>query len=70
MIFIDDLEENLASVQAEMQALSIPFQGYQYTGAERFFKQADEEVLKHQFEHLMEKKEWLSDAEVKVRLAS
>jgi hypothetical protein len=69
VVFIDDLEENLASVQAEMQAMSIAFQGYQYTGAERFFKEADEKVLKLQFEHLMEKKEWLSDAEVKLLLA-
>lgn len=68
VIFIDDLEENLASVQAEMQAISIPFQGYHYTGAERFFKEADKEILKLQFEHLMEKKEWLSDEKVKVRL--
>ncbi len=68
VIFIDDLQENLETVKAELESLNIPFQGYQYSGAERFFKTADKAILTYQFNHLMQTKEWLSDTEVEKRL--
>ncbi len=68
VIFIDDRSENLDSVEAEMKALNIEFKGYHYTGAERFFKELDEALLNHQFDHLMRNGEWLTDTEVQERL--
>lgn len=68
VIFIDDLSENLDSVKTALQPLNIEFKGYQYTGAKRFFKAVDEEVLNYQFNHLMQTKEWLSDKEVELLL--
>ncbi len=64
VIFIDDLKENLDSAKTALQPLNIELKGYQYAGAKRFFKVVDEEVLKYQFNHLMQKKEWLSDKQV------
>lgn len=64
VIFIDDLNENLDSVKTSLQPLNIEFKGYQYTGAKRFFKVVDEEVINYQFNHLMQTKEWLNDKQV------
>jgi hypothetical protein len=70
VIFIDDLVENLASVQEEMQALNIECKVYHYTGANKFVKKASEEILSYQLNHLLQKKQWLSDKEVSCLLKS
>jgi hypothetical protein len=69
VIFIDDLSENLDSVKAVLQSLNIEFKGYQYTGANSFFKEVDEEILLYQLKHLLQTKEWLSDNEIRELLA-
>lgn len=70
VIFIDDSIHYLDSVQTAVQAAGIEFKGYQYLGAERFFKKTNEEVLRYQLDHLIHKKEWLSDEEIQRRLTS
>lgn len=68
VIFVDDLIENLNSVEEALEALGIPFEGYHYLGAHRYFQEIDEELLDYQFQHLIQRKEWLSDKEVRKRL--
>lgn len=63
VIFIDDLPENIVSVEAELATLGIECKAFHYIGAERFFKTVDVELLHYQFNHLLEKREWLSDVE-------
>ncbi len=65
VIFIDDLSRNVDSVEFELKNMNIESRVYQYTGASEFFRNSvDEQILKHQFEHLIETKTWLSDAEI------
>lgn len=68
VIFVDDLVENIASVHDALKSMGIPFEGYQYLGAHRFFKELNEEVISYQISHLLDTKEWLSDLEVKSRI--
>ena len=68
VIFIDDLTENIESVEKALQSLNIPCKSYHYLGAKRFFKKPDAQILRAQFEHLMRHREWLSDEEIKERL--
>jgi hypothetical protein len=68
VIFIDDLVENLASVESSLETLGIPSKTVHYLGAKRFYKELNEEIILYQFKHLMKEKQWLSDAEVALRL--
>jgi FMN phosphatase YigB (HAD superfamily) len=68
VIFIDDLRENLESVKEELHKLGIEFVGVQYLGADPYFKEVNEQILHYQFTHLLQNKEWLSDAEVSQKL--
>ena len=66
VIFIDDLLSNVENVKSAMDSLGIECSAYQYMGANRFFKEkVDEDVLMYQVKQLIEKKQWISDKEVK-----
>ncbi len=68
VVFIDDLMENLQSVEKELANSGIEFKGYLYKGAEPFFKELNLELLHYQLDHLKNNGEWLSDIEVAQRL--
>lgn len=65
VIFVDDLKHNIESVETELSALQIPCQGFQYLGAQSYHKPINEKLLQHQFKHLLLKREWLSDKDIK-----
>lgn len=65
IVFIDDLKENLISVQKILQNKNIAYTGVLYKAAERFPSKFDEEVVKKQYEYLIENEIWLNDAEAK-----
>ncbi len=69
VIFIDDLSKNVENVQVEMGLLGIECYAYQYTGANRFFRQeVDMDILTYQVNYLLENKQWINDKETQKRL--
>ena len=61
IIFIDDLECNLDSVEQVAKEMNIPFRGFHFTGAKRFAKPLNKKRMIFQLNHLMETGEWLPD---------
>jgi len=68
ILFIDDSHDNLESMEKELQALKIPHRIFHYTGASRFAKPLDKELIQFQVDHLFHNREWLSDVEAKKRM--
>jgi|GEM_PF-1355015 len=66
--FLDDLIENLLTVEEAAKARGSHFKGYQYVGAIAHFKPVDPLVIQTQWNHLLEKNEWLTDKQVEERL--
>ena len=64
IIFVDDKMVNLEAVQAELKQRNIEFIGLHYTGALDLPSAINDEVVKFQYEHLMEQGEWLDDQKV------
>lgn len=52
VIFIDDKEKYIYSVQEEMAKRGIPFHGYIYNGAEKYTKPVDPAIVALQVDHL------------------
>ncbi|MDR3623554.1 MAG: DUF2608 domain-containing protein [Chlamydiales bacterium] len=65
VIFIDDKMSHLTSVEAALNKAKIPFQGYQYKGADKLPGKLDEQIAEVQFSHLRKDHKWLSDSEAK-----
>ena len=63
VIFIDDLRENLISVQQVLQNKNIAYTGVLYTAAEKLPDEIDKDVVEKQYEYLVQKGIWLSDSE-------
>ena len=68
VIFVDDLFVQLKSVESTLAALNIPFTGYHYLEASKLPGEVNEEVVRLQFDHLYNQKEWLTDAQALKRL--
>lgn len=65
VIFLDDSMKRVEQVAAEMRKRGIPFQGYQYMGAEFLPGELDKEVAEFQLKYLVEHEEWLSEDEAR-----
>lgn len=70
IVFIDNLQHNLEDVEKAMTELEIPFTGYLYRGAEKYFKTRNAKLLETQLEHLLENDNWLPDEHAAVKLHS
>lgn len=71
IIFMDDLRENLESVEAFCQQTGIKFIGFEYTAVtERSKIPLDEKRAQLQFEVLEKEHQWLSDDEADIRVQS
>ncbi len=70
VIFIDDLRENLESVEKELKDFNVEIQGYHYNGAKTYYKTPNEKVIEYQVDHLIDNEEWLSDEEVLKKIAA
>lgn len=68
VIFIDDLAENLCSLKEHLDALNIPFEGFQYLGAHLSQDKINSKLIEFQFYHLIEHGEWLSDQAVETMI--
>jgi hypothetical protein len=65
VLFFDDREHNLVSVESALEKKGIACCSYLYEGAHEMPGQLDQNLGEFQFKHLVENKEWLSDAEAK-----
>lgn len=65
VIFIDDKMSYLSSVEMALNEAEIPFQGYQYKGAEKLPGKLNEQTAEVQFIYLRKDHKWLSDSEAK-----
>jgi hypothetical protein len=64
IIFVDDKEKNLKSVEAFAREAKIPFIGFQYTAiVDRSKSLLNEKRAQLQFEVLEKEHKWLSDEE-------
>lgn len=70
VIFIDDLRENLESVEKELKDFDVEIQGYHYNGAKSYYKTVNEKVIEYQVDHLIDNEQWLSDEEVEAKIAA
>ncbi|MCI0382752.1 MAG: DUF2608 domain-containing protein [Chlamydiae bacterium] len=70
IIFIDDLEYNLESVEKEMRQKGIPFQGYLFRNPILRMREADENIARLQARHLIDEEKWISDSEAKRLLSN
>lgn len=68
VIFVDDLKENLESVESELACFNIEVLSFHYLGARTFYKPVCEATIEHQVDHLIQKEEWLSDEQVAEKL--
>lgn len=64
VIFIDDLAENLQSLKQYLDALNIPFAGFQYLKANLPQEKINAALIEFQFRHLIDTGEWLNDETV------
>lgn len=62
IVFIDDREDYLKSVEAAAKDLGIEFQGFHYTAVLHLPCTFDERIADIQLRHLVEQGEWLSDS--------
>ncbi len=69
VIFFDDSMKRVEQVAEEMHKRGIPFQGYQYNGAEFMPGELDKKVAEFQLKYLVEHEEWLSEEEARALLA-
>lgn len=69
VIFFDDSMKRVEQVAEEMHKREIPFQGYQYNGADLLPGELDKDVAEFQLKYLVEHEEWLSDDEARKSLA-
>ena len=65
VLFIDDKMSQVTSVETALNEAKIPFQGYQYRGAEQLPGKLDAQVAEVQFSVLRKEHKWLSDSEAK-----
>jgi hypothetical protein len=65
VVMFDDRRRNLVSVGNALAHLSIPFEGYEYTGAAVLAKFFDREVAEFQMYYLIEHGKWLTPAEAR-----
>lgn len=63
IIFFDDDMKNLISVEKELEARNIPYQGFHFKGAENLPNTFDERILALKFYYLSQKKSWLTNQE-------
>lgn len=70
VIFIDDLRENLESVENELKGFDVEVVGYHYNGAKSYYKPVNEKVIEYQVDHLIDHEQWLSDEEVLEKIAA
>ncbi len=68
IIFFDDTLKRIKEVAQEACARGIPYTGYHYFGADHVPGELDKEVATHQFKHLLEHEEWISDAQAREAL--
>ncbi len=66
IIFIDDIEENLFSLQETCKKLKINYQGFEFTGSAIIPEpELDSQLEKMRFEILEKEYKWLTDEELK-----
>lgn len=70
VIFVDDLKENLESVERELIGFDVEIQSYHYNGAKSYYKTVNEQVIEYQVDHLIDNEQWLSDEEVLEKIAA
>jgi hypothetical protein len=58
------MPHNLLSVEEEIKKINIPYKGFLFTGAKVFDEPICEKTALFQFKHLVEKRRWISDADV------
>ncbi|EOB09706.1 hypothetical protein H376_6510 [Rickettsia prowazekii str. GvF12] len=71
IIFIDDIEENLLSLQKTCNKLKINYQGFEFTGSAIIPEpKLDAQLEKIRFEILEKEYKWLTDEELKKHILS
>ncbi|AFE50004.1 DUF2608 domain-containing protein [Rickettsia prowazekii] len=71
IIFIDDIEENLLSLQKTCNKLKINYQGFEFTGSAIITEpKLDAQLEKIRFEILEKEYKWLTDEELKKHILS
>jgi hypothetical protein len=68
VILVDDLKENIDSVQKALKTEDIDFVGLELTTVHKEQGNPDKEVMELQAKHLMAKEKWLSDEEAESKL--
>jgi len=69
VIFLDDKEENILSVEKYCQKNSIEYLGIHYTAAlDNTKKITDDSIARFQIKNLYNKETWLSDHEAKSKI--
>jgi hypothetical protein len=68
IIFVDDLEENVAGLQTVCQEYGVPYTGILFRGADRIDGEAIDAVAEIQKAHLVQQGVWLEDDEAAARL--
>ncbi len=63
VLFVDNSVEHLFSVQEALAKLNIPFEGFQYTGAQRMPAIFDPAVAAFQLDYLVKHRRWLHSSE-------
>lgn len=66
--FVDDLVENVLSVQECLDQAGIACDSFIYTGAKKFETSCDPDIVHYQFHHLLKHRTWLTDEEVQALL--
>ncbi len=61
VILIDNKMKNHVSLAEVLEAVHIPFVGFYYMAVDRLFQDINFQVAELQYQHLVEKEEWLSD---------
>lgn len=61
IIFIDDLAENHHSLKQHLEALHIPFKGFQYIKAKLPQKKINKSLIEFQFSYLIDNGKWIND---------
>lgn len=69
IIFIDDMMENLLSVEETCNELAIEFQGYEYNAvANTISPPFNDKLAQIQFDHLVKNRIWLNDSDAQKEL--
>ena len=65
VVAFDDKVDNLQSMQKELSALGVKFEGFEFTGATKLPAVFDQALAEFQFQYLLENEKWLPATEAR-----